>query len=296
MVHRLRRLAASGAVAVAAAGICVPFASGTASAVTLQPHKLSEKAVLALIRSTLKGVRVGSPALGVHEIATGGATITKVNSLNWSGYADTGTTGTTFTSVRATWKEPTVTCPSTGSGLSLAAFWVGIDGFSSQTVEQDGTIGECLGPFLLGQADWWEMYPSNAVQVVNNVSPGDVIAASVVDKAGTYTLKVTDKTNTAASFVQTQTCGTTACANSSAEWIAEAPCCSAPNTVYPLAQFTPWHVTLARAAAGGVSGPISHWDGDEITMVNAAKTAPLAVPGKLNLKGNGFYDRWKASS
>jgi hypothetical protein len=296
MVHGLRRIAALGAAAIAAAAICLPLAGSAASAVTPKSYRMSQQAVLALMRQTLREMKIGSPALGVHESVIGGITSTKVSSLNWSGYADLAATGKSFTSVRAQWKVPTVTCPSTGTGVSAAAFWVGIDGFSSKTVEQDGTMSECIGSFLIGTADWWEMYPTNAVQIVSTVSPGDVVIASVVDKAGQYSLKVTDQTTSTSSFSTTQSCGTTACVNSSSEWIAEAPCCSAPNTVYPLPQFTPWRVISARTTSGGVSGPISKWTHDSITMVNAAKTAPLATPTALNAKGNSFGVKWDASS
>jgi hypothetical protein len=295
MVRGLRRFVALGGAAVAAAAVCLPLAGSAANAVTPTSYPLSSKAVLALMRQTLQHMKIGSPALGLHESVTAGITTTKVTSLNWSGYADLAATGSSFTSVRAQWKVPTVTCPSTGTGVSAAAFWVGIDGFSSKTVEQDGTISECFGSILIGTADWWEMYPTNAVQIVSTVSPGDAVVASVVDKADQYTLKVTDKTSTAGSFNTTQSCGTTACANSSSEWIAEAPCCSAPNTVYPLPQFTPWRVIGARTVSGGVSGSISKFTHDSITMVNASK-AVLAAPTALNSTGTSFGVKWHASS
>ena len=61
-------------------------------------------------------------------------------------------------------------------------FWVGIDGFTSGSVEQDGTLIECSG----GRAfyfTWWEMFPTNSIQVVgSSVRPGDAISASVVQE------------------------------------------------------------------------------------------------------------------
>ena len=60
-------------------------------------------------------------------------------STNWSGYA--GTTGT-YTSVTASWIQPAGHC--TG-GDQYAAFWVGLDGYSSSTVEQTGSEVDCIG-------------------------------------------------------------------------------------------------------------------------------------------------------
>ena len=51
------------------------------------------------------------------------------------------------------------------SATSLAAFWVGIDGYSSSSVEQDGTLVECYRGTAYYYT-WWEMYPTNAIQVV----------------------------------------------------------------------------------------------------------------------------------
>ena len=58
----------------------------------------------------------------------------------------------------------------------------------------------------------------------------------MVKSGSSYTLKVTDSTHSANSFTTTQTCSS--CADSSAEWIAEAP--SGSSGVYPLSNFHSW--------------------------------------------------------
>ena len=65
--------------------------------------------------------------------------LSQVQSSNWSGYADT---GSNFGQVAGSWSEPGATC--SGRSTTYAAFWVGIDGYSSDSVEQDGTLIECL--------------------------------------------------------------------------------------------------------------------------------------------------------
>ena len=209
--------------------------------------------------------------------------LTQVESSNWSGYADT---STTFSAVAASWKEPTVTC--SGRATQLAAFWVGIDGYSSGSVEQDGTLAECyLGS--LYQYTWWEMYPTNDIQVVgSSLAAGDSITSSVVRTGTSYTLKVTDSTHSTDSFSTTQTCSS--CANSSAEWIAEAP--SGSSGVYPLAHFSTWNPSGATVNGSGV---ISSYTDDEITMVDSAGRVE-AQPGALTGGGNGFSVTWERSS
>ena len=63
----------------------------------------------------------------------------QAESTNWSGYA--GTTGT-YTSVSASWTEPTGTC---SGSAKYSSFWVGLDGYNSSSVEQTGSEVDCSG-------------------------------------------------------------------------------------------------------------------------------------------------------
>jgi len=222
----------------------------------------------------------------VSAAASGVRGLSQVQSTNWSGYADT---GSGFSTVTGSWTEPTATC--SGRTTSLAAFWVGIDGYSSSSVEQDGTLVECYRGTAYHYT-WWEMYPTNAIQVVgSSLRPGDAISASVVRSGSSYTLKVTDSTHTANSFTTTQTCS--GCANSSAEWIAEAP--SSSSGVEPLSDFHGWTESGATVKAGSTSGVISSFTDDEITMIDSSGLTK-ALPGALNGSGNGFSVTWERSS
>ena len=60
-----------------------------------------------------------------------------------------------------------------------AAFWDGLDGYNSGSVEQTGTIGYCSGATAKYYA-WYEMYPAGSVVYSQPVAPGDEISASVV--------------------------------------------------------------------------------------------------------------------
>ena len=104
----------------------------------------------------------------------------QAESTNWSGYAVTGANGAFNQRVRqldrADRHLPAAT--SRRGSAQYAAFWVGLDGYSSNSVEQTGTDSDCDGttPDYYG---WYEMYPANPVYFTNTVKPGDAISASV---------------------------------------------------------------------------------------------------------------------
>jgi hypothetical protein len=261
-------------------GLAVAMAPSTSAAAAASSSSSASAHALAAARAAIRHLSVGDHATD-HAVG-GHARLSQVQSTNWSGYADT---STTFGSVTGNWTEPSVTC--SGRSEQLAAFWVGIDGYSSNSVEQDGTLAECY----FGHAyyySWWEMYPTNDIQVVgSSVAPGDSISASVVRSGSSYTLKVTDSTHSANSFTTTQSCSS--CANSSAEWIAEAP--SSSSGVLPLADFHTW----TESGATVNSGVISSFTDDEITMVDSSGRVK-AQPGPLNGSGNGFSVTWERST
>src|SRR5262245_16449591 len=64
-------------------------------------------------------------------------TDSNLTSTNWSGYAVTGAPGS-ITRVKGSWTVPAVQGPCTAQ-FQASSFWVGIDGFMSNTVEQIGT-------------------------------------------------------------------------------------------------------------------------------------------------------------
>lgn len=249
-------------------------------------HASQRARAIAAAIATLKHLKVGDHATN-HVVGHGVRVkgLTQVLSTNWAGYADDNTAGTTYSTVTGSWTEPSVTCPA--HGTQDAVFWVGIDGFTSGTVEQDGTLAQC-NRGTATYFSWWEMFPTNSIQVVgSSVSPGDSISASVVRSGSTYTLKITDSTHPANSFSTSQTCST--CANTSAEWIAEAP--SSANKILALADFGTWTETGATVN----SQVISSFADDELTMVDNSGSIK-AQPGPLNSSGNGFSVTWKRST
>ena len=201
--------------------------------------------------------------------------ITNSTSSNWSGYA---VTGNRFTSISASWTEPTVTCTATG----YSSFWVGLDGDTSSTVEQTGTDADCAGTTPTYYA-WYEMYPKFPVNLPNPVSPGDTMTASVVtDGVGNFTLTISD-TNQGWTFTTNAKLKSAKLA--SAEVIAEAP--SGRGGVLPLANFG--SVSFTGATANGVALD-SLPNLDPITMVSGSTVK--AQPSKTIHSGS-FSVTWQ---
>jgi hypothetical protein len=207
----------------------------------------------------------------------------------WSGYAVQKTKGTKFTDVAGSWVEPAVTC---AGGNQYSAFWVGIDGYSSDSVEQLGTSSNCDGTTPKYNS-WWEMYPAQPVSLPIKTYPvqaGDTLTASVSVSADLFTLSISSSRGWSFS---TTTTGPSGLKQSSAEWITEAP---SSTSVLPLADFgtvgfTNCTAALSRRASEPISSFTAKSGPHEITM--KAKGTTKAAPSALNASGNGFTVTWE---
>jgi len=287
------RLAQRAFVVAGAGALCAlltcPIAGGAASAAPRGPEA-ARAAAVAAIRG-LQAAPPGGAARGVHVVRGHSGTTTAATSYNWSGYVDLAPARKTMVHVAGSWTEPALKC--TSNEDQAVVFWVGLDGWTNDTVEQSGTYAECY-EHVAYYYDWWEMYPTNDITTVAAINPGDKITADDSFSAGTYTLAVTDTTNSSASFSTTQTCGAgLTCENSSSEWIGETP--GNVRGYYPLPNFKKWTVTKAATGTSLTrSGSISSQNNLQVTMISDADYA-LATPGALNAKGNSFTDTWNNS-
>jgi hypothetical protein len=215
--------------------------------------------------------------------------VTNVQSTNWAGYAVTGAAHS-VTRVSGSWVEPTVvgSCP---SGARYSSFWIGIDGYSSSTVEQTGTDVDCTGGHASYYA-WYEFYPAGSVSIGSvAVSDGDHISASV-SFSTSFTVKLTDVTSGKSFSITKSVSGAQ---RSSAEWIAESPeICSSTCKLASLTDFGTVHFSNGRATVSGTSGAIGSFSSvDKITMTNSGGTITRASPSALNTAGTSFSIRWK---
>ena len=236
------------------------------------------------ICSAFVGVLVIAAALSA---TTGGATpilrhgpmhrITNSSSSNWSGYA---VTGSRFTSVSASWTEPTARC----SGTAYSSFWVGLDGDTSNTVEQTGTDADCSGSAPQYYA-WYEMYPKYPVNLRGTVKPGDHLSASVTTNgSGSFTLTITDSTQ---NWTNTTTARLKSAKLASAEVIAEAP--SSSGGVLPLANFGTANFSGASANGSLLASNTPHIDPITMQSGSTVKAQPSSI------SNGSFSVAWKHS-
>lgn len=227
------------------------------------------------------------PAFGNRQAA---GSAKSVADYNWAGYADISTKDGTFTKVSGSWTTPRVTCTAEDQ---ITSDWVGLDGATDKTVEQDGTIGWCFEgtPTYF---TWYEMYPAGTEEVGTSLQPGDSISASVSRSGSSYTLALTDSTHGANSFTKTATCATSTCLDTSAEWIAERPDFSTTG-IAPEADFSSWKLTSGAETAAGSAGTIGSYSTvDEITCEDSTGTYAIVSPSSLS-GGNSFTATWKNS-
>jgi len=221
---------------------------------------------------------------------------TALKSNNWSGYADVACSTCAIRYVATSFTVPSVNCAKSPDG-SFAGIFAGLDGITSRTVEQVGVEAGCSGG-TASYAAFYEMFP-NAPVAFSGISPGDAISMGVYFNSATHhwQLALTDVT-TGGTIATAQACPSgSACRNSSAEVIAEAPS-SSPSTILPLVDFGQLnHVAIAVTSLNGTRGAMTSnglWTTDSITMVSSAGKT-LAQPGPV-YGGQAFQDTWKAAS
>jgi hypothetical protein len=202
-------------------------------------------------------------------------------STNWSGYD---VTGSGATHVIGTWIQPTATCAAGESSWSSP--WVGIDGDTSNTVEQIGTDTDCSSGSAFYYA-WYEMYPKKLFTISMPVRRGDSFTGEVTSTSSTtFILRLTNNT-TGTSFQTTQT--TRKARRSSVEWIMEGPSSGL------LTNFGSVGFTSASATINGQTASLNSLSNPQpITMVTQSGT-PRAVPSSPIGSGGSFSVGWQHS-
>jgi Peptidase A4 family len=212
--------------------------------------------------------------------------ITVSDSTTWAGYA---VTGSSFTKALGSWTVPSVNCSRTPNTYS--SFWVGIDGWSSATVEQTGTDSDCDGDSPSYYA-WYEFYPAASVLISSvPVSPGNQMSASVSYSGTVFTIKITNETTGKSYSKSSKVSGAE---RSSAEWITNSGGTLADfDVVYSGDDYTGVSDT-DYATDSSTSGPIGAFGTkiQEIDMVNGTTGACEAMTSPLTPDGTSFYVTW----
>jgi hypothetical protein len=207
-------------------------------------------------------------------------------SANWSGYA---VIGAAFTHARGSWIVPNVDCAVNPNGAS--SFWVGIDGWNNDTVEQTGTESQCEGHKLVSYA-WYEFFPHAGVTITSiQVLPGDNMSAEVVYDGSEFVVTITDLT-TAESYSTSS--AVPGAQRTSAEWIAESngytglPDFDAVRFGQDFTQATDSNYATNAAT----SGPISAFGKQVQVSILASANIDEAVPSFLSADGTSFSITW----
>ncbi len=206
----------------------------------------------------------------------------QAESTYWSGYA--ATTGT-YTSVSASWTQPAGTC---SRGDQYAAFWVGLDGYSSSSVEQTGSEVDCVGRTAEYYA-WYEMYPGPSENYPNTVRAGDHFNASVTyEGSNEFSQYIADTTQ---GWSHTTVASLAGAARSSAEVIVEAPCCTNSGGILPLTDFGTVSLTgsMANGSAIGNAGGLT-----QIIMIDNSGRDKDTVSSLTS--GENFSATWLRSN
>jgi Peptidase A4 family len=225
------------------------------------------------------GSRPGGPShlVGVGSHLRSGIRY-PARSTNWSGYA---ATKGTYTSVSASWIQPAGTC---GRRDQYAAFWVGLDGYSSRSVEQTGSEVDCVDQMARYFA-WYELYPNASVKYFNTVLADDHFNASVTYRGnGEFALFIADTTQ---GWSQTVTVSLAGAPRSSAEVIVEAPCCAHRGGMLPLTNFGTVNITnsMANGDALGNAGGVT-----QLVMTDKAGRDQDTISSLMN--GENFSATW----
>lgn len=216
------------------------------------------------------------------------------SSTNWGGYV-VNTPNNAVSDVKGSWVVPKFKGSCGGLyNFSEAAFWVGIDGYSSGTVEQVGTSVECLSALYVSVVTyfaWYEFYPAGPVVLGLSIAPGDHVSGEVRYTSSTslYTVSLRDATT---GGIFSKSVGSISANRSSAEWIAEAP--TGVSGILPLVDFGTVHFTGCAATISGVAHTVGGFSNIQLWMVNAAGTGYKASPGSLGTSAAGFAVVWKS--
>ncbi len=265
--------------------------------VLAQPVASDSSAAAAFV-ARRHGPRIVAPGTRPPEYNPIQNVTTSYNTI-WAGYA---VTGSDFTYVQGSWVVAAVNCTTTPK--SDSSEWVGIDGWSSLTVEQIGTDADCVGS-TPSYYVWYEFYPLNTVVIKDvSIAAGDVFSASVTYEGNNeYLVAITNQT-TGENF--SKEVAFSGAGNSgmplrnSAEWIEEMD--GAKLSDFGVDSFGTLYSGVNGfsdlATDSSISGPIKNFGSvvqRSVSTRNGTDTSKAtAVPSALAPDGESFTVTWKA--
>lgn len=213
-------------------------------------------------------------------------------STNWSGYVMatnlSNPAKNSISGVYGSWIVPTIV-PATKNTYS--AMWVGIDGYTSGTVEQIGTEHDYINGTKQHSA-WFEMFPRASYTIQGfPVRTGDLISA-MVEYVGnnTFSMRIINHTQKVVAVIPTRYTKSSKAQRSSAEWIMEAP---SANHILPLTNFKTAYFSACRAKINGTLKSLNntsfpHLSLEMVTNNDIPKATPSLITGN-----ESFSVTWK---
>jgi hypothetical protein len=292
-VNKLCRFTGTAVAAVTIAASAAAFSAPYAAARTTAQQATA--AAAPATASPAPQPMIPAPLPGAPAGTSATTMIDTVFSHNWGGYA-VHQSGVKFRAIKATFFVPFMNCTVTpgttspGNPGNYSSHWVGLDGFASHTVEQDGIEADCFSGSPHYDA-WHEVFPRREQPVRMQISPGDSVTASVRYSSSTrkYRLEVMDNTN-GNHFTVHQRCAGAACVRSSAEAISEAPSDDKgilPMADYGASSFSAISITGGSGQTGGIKS--SHWSHSKIIQVGVSSGRTIASPTALHGKSFDVY-------
>jgi hypothetical protein len=294
-----RRAGAAVAVLTAAAtALCVSTAAanaGTVKAASATPvqatvqlgipaalHFSIPASFRRVTATTRPSFHLTSP-VGSHPVVVGPRVAAARSSLknteyseNWSGYV---ATAGGYSSVESGWTQPGANCSGTGGATTDAAFWVGLDGVGSDTVEQTGSDAVCQNNSASYGA-WFEAYPDPSYGYDATVEPGDQFESLVYAPGDSFEIFIEDVTQ---GWYGEQNIVLSNAEKASAEVIAEAPY---SGGILPLTNFGTVAFSGAEANGTGLSS-LSPIQVDMVSSSGALEATTSALPST-----NAFSITW----
>lgn len=149
-------------------------------------------------------------------------------SSNWAGAVQKSPpTGSTFSSVSATWVLPSLKPPTSGNGQWSTAEWVGIDGYTYQNdILQAGTLSTVTvsnGQTTQSSYFWYEYYPNPLTSFALPVQAGHNVHVEVRAQSATTGVVIVDNLTTGQSqaILIAAPSSSAAIGGQNAEWIVE---------------------------------------------------------------------------
>jgi hypothetical protein len=230
-----------------------------------------------------------APSLAQRSLLqTSQAGITQAYAYNWSGYAQSAE-GTSFYAVTDTWTVPTV--DTSLPGIQFSSDWVGIGGFSDQTLVQAGTQADNIDGIAYYNA-WTEILPASERPLTLAIHPGDTVTATVQQNfPGIWRMTVQDDTSKTKAVRIAFYGGSS---HASVEAIHERPTvlgglatlAKTSNVTFDPGDYstaykgTPSYTPLLSTAAGATL--------NQVFMVNGAGTEIIAAPSLPDADNDGF--------